>query len=37
MTLGINDDSLWDMVLKGEVVGISIGAVAKVENLDKEG
>lgn len=37
MTLQINEDSLWDMVLKGEVVGLSIGAVARVENLDKEG
>ena len=35
MTLQINSDNLWDMVLKGEVVGISIGAVARVENLDK--
>lgn len=37
MTIQVNDDNLWDMVLKGEVVGLSIGAVAKVENLDKEG
>jgi hypothetical protein len=34
MTLQVQDDSLWDMVLKGEVVGLSIGAVAKVENLE---
>lgn len=34
MTLQINDDNLWDMVLKGEVVGLSIGAVARVEKLE---
>ena len=33
-TLQINSDRLWDMVLKGEVVGLSIGAVAKVEKYE---
>lgn len=36
MTLQINDDSLWDMVKKGEVVGLSIGAIASVETLDEQ-
>lgn len=34
MTLQINTDKLWDMVLKGEVVGLSIGAIAKVEKYE---
>ena len=33
MSLQINDESLWEMVKKGEVVGLSIGAVASVETL----
>ena len=36
MTIQCNDESLWQMVKKGEVVGLSIGAVAQVENLEKE-
>ena len=34
MTLQINTDKLWDMVLKGEVVGLSIGAVARAKKLE---
>jgi hypothetical protein len=34
MTLQINDDSLWEMVKKQEVVGLSIGAIAQVETLE---
>lgn len=37
MTLQVNSESLWDMVLKGEVVGLSIGAVARVEKLEQKG
>ena len=36
VTLQINDESLWEMIKKGEIVGVSIGAVAQVENLEKE-
>jgi len=36
MTLQINDESLWEMVKKGEVVGLSIGASANVEKLEEE-
>lgn len=35
VTLQINDESLWEMVKKGEVVGLSIGAVASVETLEE--
>lgn len=31
--LQINDDQTWELVKSGEINGISIGAVAKVENL----
>ncbi len=36
MTLQVHDDGLWEMVKSGEVVGLSIGALARVENLDEE-
>lgn len=36
MTLQINDDSLWEMVKSGEVVGLSIGAMASVETTEEE-
>lgn len=31
MTLQVHDDTLWQMIKSGEISGISIGAVAKVE------
>ena len=34
VTLQINDDDLWEGVLKGEFVGVSIGALAEVEYLE---
>ncbi len=34
MTLQIKDDNLWEMVKSGQVNGISIGAMAEVEELD---
>ena len=36
ITLYVADDNLFDSILKGEFVGLSIGARAKVEYLDKE-
>ena len=36
ITLYVADDNLFDNILKGEFVGLSIGARAKVEYLDKE-
>jgi len=36
MTLQINDDDLWDMIEKGEIVGLSIGALAQIEELEEE-
>lgn len=36
ITLSVNDDDLFDSILKGDFVGLSIGARAKVEYLDKE-
>lgn len=35
MTLQILDDGLWEMIQKDEIVGISIGAMAKVEKLEE--
>lgn len=35
MTLQINDDSLWDMIVKGEIVGLSIGAIANIESVEE--
>lgn len=35
VTLQINDDAVWEGVLKGEFVGVSIGALAEVEYLDE--
>jgi hypothetical protein len=34
MTLQVKDDNLWEMVKSGQVNGISIGAMAEVEELD---
>lgn len=34
MTLQIYDDELWDLIKQGEINGISIGALANVENCD---
>ena len=34
MTLQIKDDSVWNMIESGDINGISIGAVATVENID---
>ena len=36
ITLSITDDKLFDSILKGEFVGLSIGARAKVEYIDTE-
>lgn len=36
MTLQIHDDSLWSLVKSGEINGISIGAMASVEQLEDE-
>lgn len=36
MTLQIKDDSLWQLIKEDEITGISIGALASVENIDKE-
>jgi len=33
----VEDDSLWDLIKKGEVNGVSIGCVANYEVLDDEG
>ena len=34
VTLSVEDDKLWDMILNDEITGVSIGAVAQVENLE---
>ncbi len=34
MTLQVKDDNLWELVKSGQVNGISIGAMAEVEELD---
>lgn len=34
MTLQVNDDSLWQMIKDDEITGISIGALASVEDAD---
>lgn len=34
MTLQVEDDQLWDLVKSGDACGISIGAMAQVENLE---
>ena len=34
VTLAIYDDKLWDMILNDEITGVSIGAVAQVQNLE---
>lgn len=36
VTLQIHDPQLWEMIKKNEIVGVSIGALATVEQLDKE-
>jgi hypothetical protein len=35
MTLQVHDEDLWEMVKKGEVVGISIGAMAQVQDIEE--
>jgi hypothetical protein len=34
VTLSIEDDKLWDMIVNDEITGVSIGAIAQVENLE---
>lgn len=34
VTLSIEDDKLWDMIVNDEITGVSIGAIAQVKNLD---
>jgi hypothetical protein len=36
MTLQVHDDDVWQMIKDDEITGISIGALASVEQLDKE-
>lgn len=36
MTLQVHNDDLWQMIKDDEITGISIGALASVEQLDKE-
>jgi hypothetical protein len=34
MTLQVKDDNLWELIKSGQINGISIGAMAEVEELD---
>lgn len=36
MSLQVNDKSLWEMIKNEEIVGLSIGAVAQVQDVNKE-
>lgn len=36
VTLQINEDNLWQMIKDGEINGVSIGALAKVEPVEEE-
>ena len=36
MTLQINEDSLWQMIKDGDVIGLSIGAMADVTDVETE-
>ena len=36
MTLQVHDNSLWELIKSGDVNGISIGAMAEVEDVDTD-
>ena len=36
MTLQVHDDSLWELIKSGDINGISIGALAEVEDVDTD-
>ena len=36
VNIQVNDDSLWELIKSGEINGVSIGALASVETLEKD-
>ena len=36
VNIQVNDDSLWELIKSGEINGVSIGALASVETLERD-